>query len=225
MHQLREINSATFRTRAARIAFLSSFTIGELLDAAKIAIGANSHDTDGESESDDSPASSSLSSTQHPEHSTHYATAPTTSTATRRAMDKLSSLAINRAPPATQAVPSRSAVAPSLGVGSTHNREAPVSVLGARSESSGRIHHPIPSVPGVGRGTPSRGYPPSRITWQLVTMGYDVGVYPGWDQTAPLVSGVPGARYRKVGSEAEGWRLYHEACDRGEVHRLPMPQE
>ncbi|KAK0505475.1 hypothetical protein EDD18DRAFT_1344300 [Armillaria luteobubalina] len=69
--------------------------------------------------------------------------------------------------------------------------------------------------------TPGTMYSPrirrSTATWYTVTVGYEVGVFQGWDVVAPLVLHVSGPIYLHHLSRAAAQAHYNNALERGDV--------
>ncbi|KAK0444173.1 hypothetical protein EV421DRAFT_1903281 [Armillaria borealis] len=57
----------------------------------------------------------------------------------------------------------------------------------------------------------------------IVTRGTDVGIFSGWEETAPLVLNVSGCSYRGVPSYDDGIQCVESALARGKCALLPRP--
>ncbi|KAK0493096.1 hypothetical protein EDD18DRAFT_1108314 [Armillaria luteobubalina] len=65
----------------------------------------------------------------------------------------------------------------------------------------------------------------SCLPWYTVTAGYEVGVFQGWDQVAPLVLGASGAVYQHQPSRAYARAHFATARSRGDVWVIARPEE
>ncbi|KAJ2911432.1 hypothetical protein MD484_g8981, partial [Candolleomyces efflorescens] len=61
---------------------------------------------------------------------------------------------------------------------------------------------------------------PAKDTWYVVTVGKEVGVFRGWHNVQPLVTGVSGACYKKYTSEDGARIAFAEALAAGNVVQL-----
>ncbi|KAK0498120.1 hypothetical protein EDD18DRAFT_1103727 [Armillaria luteobubalina] len=63
----------------------------------------------------------------------------------------------------------------------------------------------------------------SQLLWYTVIVSYDVGIFQGWDQVAPLVLGVPGAVFQRHSSLASAHAHYSNAMSQDDVEVVPRP--
>ncbi|KAK0213553.1 hypothetical protein IW262DRAFT_1466861 [Armillaria fumosa] len=63
------------------------------------------------------------------------------------------------------------------------------------------------------------------LPWYTVTAGYEVGVFQGWDQVAPLVLGVSGTVYQRQPSRAYAHAHFTTARSRGDVWIIARPED
>ncbi|KAK0478569.1 hypothetical protein EDD18DRAFT_1364718 [Armillaria luteobubalina] len=88
-------------------------------------------------------------------------------------------------------------------------------------------------VPGRGRHPPTAGSSStepirslvSQLPWYTVMAGYEVGVFQGWDQVAPLVLGVSGTIYQRQPSCAYACAHFATARSRGNVWLIACPKD
>ncbi|KAK0470907.1 hypothetical protein IW261DRAFT_1572597 [Armillaria novae-zelandiae] len=85
-------------------------------------------------------------------------------------------------------------------------------------------------VPGCGNCPPTNSALPirpstPRLPWYMVTVGYEVGVFQGWDQVAPLVLSVSGAIYQRQRSRAHAHAHFAAARSHGDVWIVAWPDE
>ncbi|KAK0497917.1 hypothetical protein EDD18DRAFT_1351733 [Armillaria luteobubalina] len=65
----------------------------------------------------------------------------------------------------------------------------------------------------------------SRLPWYTVMAGYEVGVFQGWDQVAPLVLGASGTVYQRQPSRAYARAHFATARSRGDVWVIARPED
>ncbi|KAK0464838.1 hypothetical protein IW261DRAFT_1575077 [Armillaria novae-zelandiae] len=80
-------------------------------------------------------------------------------------------------------------------------------------------HAPAPSV------TPSPQTRRSTMPWYTVTVGYEVGVFQGWNIVAPLVLRVSSPVYQHHPSRASALTHYAEALENGDVKIVPRDED
>ncbi|KAK0493751.1 hypothetical protein EDD18DRAFT_1356211 [Armillaria luteobubalina] len=89
---------------------------------------------------------------------------------------------------------------------------------------------PAPGTPRHDRRSPpsSSGSPrvhTSTLLWYMVTMGYDIGIFQGWDQVAPLVIGVSSTVFQPHPSLASACTHYAGALAPNDVKVIPRPSD
>ncbi|KAK0465751.1 hypothetical protein IW261DRAFT_1427074 [Armillaria novae-zelandiae] len=73
---------------------------------------------------------------------------------------------------------------------------------------------------------PTPGSPAfSQLPWYMVTVGYEVRIFQGWDQVAPLVLGVSGAVFQHHSSLTSMHAHYASALRWDDVEVVPRPSE
>ncbi|KAK0477413.1 hypothetical protein IW261DRAFT_1566320 [Armillaria novae-zelandiae] len=85
-------------------------------------------------------------------------------------------------------------------------------------------------APGHGNCPPTNSALPihpstPRLPWYTVMVGYEVGVFQGWDQVAPLVLGVSGAIYQHQCSRAHTCTHFAATRSRGDVWIVTRPNK
>ncbi|KAK0475356.1 hypothetical protein EDD18DRAFT_1116060 [Armillaria luteobubalina] len=92
----------------------------------------------------------------------------------------------------------------------------------AKNEAPG--HGRCPPTPASSLTEPIRSSS-SRLPWYMVMAGYEVGVFQGWDQVAPLVLGVSGAVYQCQPSRAYAHAHFATARSCGNIWVIAPPED
>ncbi|KAK0499345.1 hypothetical protein EDD18DRAFT_1349529 [Armillaria luteobubalina] len=92
----------------------------------------------------------------------------------------------------------------------------------AKNEAPGHGRHPPTPASSLTEPIPSSS---SQSPWYMVMARYEVGVFQGWDQVAPLVLGVSGAVYQHQPSRAYAHAHFATARSHGNIWVIAPPED